>query len=50
MDKRVLAGVVLIAWAAALQAHIMWLQRQDDFKEKFGEGSTFSEEQTNENR
>jgi len=28
-------GAVLIAWAAGLQAHIMWVQRQDAFKEKF---------------
>ncbi|XP_022884316.1 uncharacterized protein LOC111401019 [Olea europaea var. sylvestris] len=27
----------LIAWAAALQGHIMWLQRQDSFKKKFGD-------------
>ncbi|XP_042512592.1 uncharacterized protein LOC122087505 [Macadamia integrifolia] len=26
----------LIAWAAALQGHMMWLQRQDSFKQKFG--------------
>ncbi|KAH7372396.1 hypothetical protein KP509_17G001600 [Ceratopteris richardii] len=36
MDKRMIAGTVIIIWAAALQAHMMWLQRQDSFKEKFG--------------
>jgi hypothetical protein len=37
MDKRAIVGAFLIAWAAALQGHIMWVQRQDAFKEKFAE-------------
>ncbi|KAH0925069.1 hypothetical protein HID58_017325 [Brassica napus] len=35
-DKRFWAASFLIAWAAGLQGHIMWLQRQDSFKQKFG--------------
>ncbi|KAG5557712.1 hypothetical protein RHGRI_007833 [Rhododendron griersonianum] len=34
-DKKFLFASFLIAWAAALQGHMMWLQRQDLFKEKF---------------
>ncbi|XP_058207056.1 uncharacterized protein LOC131320377 [Rhododendron vialii] len=34
-DKKFLFASFLIAWAAALQGHMMWLQRQDSFKEKF---------------
>jgi len=26
----------LVAWAAALQGHMMWMQRQEAFKHKFG--------------
>lgn len=36
MDKKAVMGAILIAWAAALQGHIIWVQRQDAFKEKFG--------------
>ncbi|KAJ6902065.1 hypothetical protein NC651_019747 [Populus alba x Populus x berolinensis] len=35
-DKRLWFASFLIAWAAALQGHMMWLQRQDSFKQKFG--------------
>ncbi|CAF1809035.1 unnamed protein product [Brassica oleracea var. botrytis] len=35
-DKRFWAASFLIAWAAGLQGHMMWLQRQDSFKQKFG--------------
>ncbi|CAI0411410.1 unnamed protein product [Linum tenue] len=35
-DKRFWVASFLIAWAAALQGHMMWLQRQDSFKQKFG--------------
>ncbi|KAI3871149.1 hypothetical protein MKW98_015049 [Papaver atlanticum] len=36
-DKRFWFSSILIAWAAGLQGHMMWLQRQDNFKKKFGE-------------
>nr|XP_043634852.1 uncharacterized protein LOC122605951 [Erigeron canadensis] len=35
-DKRFWFASFLIGWAAALQGHMMWLQRQDTFKQKFG--------------
>ncbi|KAG2730158.1 hypothetical protein I3843_01G274300 [Carya illinoinensis] len=35
-DKKFWLASFLIAWAAALQGHMMWLQRQDSFKQKFG--------------
>ncbi|XP_052203838.1 uncharacterized protein LOC127809155 [Diospyros lotus] len=35
-DKKLWFASFLIAWAAALQGHMMWLQRQDSFKQKFG--------------
>ncbi|KAH6769225.1 hexose transporter [Perilla frutescens var. hirtella] len=35
-DKRFWIASLLIAWAAGLQGHMMWVQRQDSFKQKFG--------------
>ncbi|XP_057522619.1 uncharacterized protein LOC130802627 [Amaranthus tricolor] len=35
-DKKVWFASFLITWAAALQGHMMWLQKQDSFKQKFG--------------
>ncbi|KAG5239810.1 hypothetical protein OIU76_013198 [Salix suchowensis] len=35
-DKKLWLASFLIAWAAGLQGHMMWLQRQDSFKQKFG--------------
>ncbi|KAK4371257.1 hypothetical protein RND71_010732 [Anisodus tanguticus] len=35
-DKKLWFASFLIIWAAGLQGHMMWLQRQDSFKEKFG--------------
>ncbi|XP_071705774.1 uncharacterized protein [Rutidosis leptorrhynchoides] len=35
-DKKFWIASFLVAWAAALQGHMMWLQRQDTFKQKFG--------------
>ncbi|XP_039047269.1 uncharacterized protein LOC120187677 [Hibiscus syriacus] len=32
-DKRFWIASFLIAWAAALQGHMMWMQRQDTFKQ-----------------
>ncbi|KAK7310421.1 hypothetical protein RJT34_07938 [Clitoria ternatea] len=34
-DKKFWIASFLIAWAGALQGHMMWLQRQDSFKQKF---------------
>ncbi|XP_039127968.1 uncharacterized protein LOC120264234 [Dioscorea cayenensis subsp. rotundata] len=36
-EKRFWFASVLIAWAAGLQGHMMWMQRQDSFKQKFGD-------------
>ncbi|RVX13883.1 uncharacterized protein LOC117928948 [Vitis riparia] len=36
-DKKFWVASFLVAWAAALQGHMMWLQRQDAFKQKFGD-------------
>ncbi|CAN0897278.1 hypothetical protein LINGRAHAP2_LOCUS19028 [Linum grandiflorum] len=35
-DKRFWFASALITWAAALQGHMMWLQKQESFKQKFG--------------
>ncbi|CAI9092466.1 OLC1v1027707C1 [Oldenlandia corymbosa var. corymbosa] len=35
-DKRFWIASFLIVWAAGLQGHMMCLQRQDAFKQKFG--------------
>ncbi|KAL6983291.1 hypothetical protein U1Q18_016679 [Sarracenia purpurea var. burkii] len=35
-DKRFWFASVLISWAAALQGHMIWLRKQDSFKQKFG--------------
>ncbi|CAO2196059.1 unnamed protein product, partial [Urochloa humidicola] len=35
-EKRFWVASFLVAWAAALQGHMMWMQRQDAFKHKFG--------------
>ncbi|KAL3650151.1 hypothetical protein CASFOL_006554 [Castilleja foliolosa] len=35
-DKRFWFASFIITWAAALQGHMMWIQRQDTFKHKFG--------------
>ncbi|XP_019263083.1 PREDICTED: uncharacterized protein LOC109240853 [Nicotiana attenuata] len=35
-DKKFWVASFLVVWAAALQGHMMWLQRQDSFKHKFG--------------
>ncbi|KAE7996828.1 hypothetical protein FH972_001517 [Carpinus fangiana] len=39
-DKKFWFASFLIAWAAALQGHMMWVQRQESFKQKFGNEST----------
>ncbi|KAG9150219.1 hypothetical protein Leryth_009786 [Lithospermum erythrorhizon] len=35
-DKRFWFASFLIVWAAGLQGHMMWLQKQEAFKQKFG--------------
>ncbi|RCV29261.1 hypothetical protein SETIT_5G469700v2 [Setaria italica] len=35
-EKRFWVASFLVGWAAALQGHMMWMQRQDAFKHKFG--------------
>ncbi|XP_010554593.1 PREDICTED: uncharacterized protein LOC104824262 [Tarenaya hassleriana] len=35
-DKKFWFASLLIVWAAGLQGHMMWLQKQDSFKQKFG--------------
>ncbi|OVA03540.1 hypothetical protein BVC80_1651g45 [Macleaya cordata] len=35
-DKKFWFASFLIAWAAGLQGHMMWLQKQEAFKQKFG--------------
>ncbi|RZC83860.1 hypothetical protein C5167_046643 [Papaver somniferum] len=46
-DKRFWFSSILIAWAAGLQGHMMWLQRQDNFKKKFGEQNQNVDEDNN---
>ncbi|XP_010669831.2 uncharacterized protein LOC104886964, partial [Beta vulgaris subsp. vulgaris] len=36
-DKKFWVASFLIAWAAGLQGHMMWLQKQESFKQKFGD-------------
>ncbi|RZC76111.1 hypothetical protein C5167_000226 [Papaver somniferum] len=50
-DKRFWFSSILIAWAAGLQGHMMWLQRQDNFKKKFGEqNQNVDEDNDNDNQ
>ncbi|XP_068644628.1 uncharacterized protein [Aristolochia californica] len=35
-DKKFWFASFLVAWAAALQVHMSWVQKQESFKEKFG--------------
>ncbi|KAI3991523.1 hypothetical protein MKX01_017142 [Papaver californicum] len=46
-DKRFWFSSILIAWAAGLQGHMMWLQRQDNFNKKFGEKNQNDDEMNN---
>ncbi|XP_074574856.1 uncharacterized protein LOC141831398 [Curcuma longa] len=36
-DKKIWAASLIVVWAVALQGHMMWMQRQDAFKHKFGD-------------
>ncbi|RYQ93323.1 hypothetical protein HN51_056509 [Arachis hypogaea] len=36
-DKKFWLASLIIVWAAGLQGHMMWLQRQESFKHKFGD-------------
>ncbi|RWW01614.1 hypothetical protein BHE74_00053348 [Ensete ventricosum] len=38
-EKKFWVASFIVAWAAALQAHMLWMQRQDSFKQKFGDSS-----------
>ncbi|XP_051116184.1 uncharacterized protein LOC127241285 [Andrographis paniculata] len=50
-DKRFWFASALIVWAAALQGHMMWMQKQDSFKEKFRYlNSETSSDETSEGR
>ncbi|XP_021295922.1 uncharacterized protein LOC110425352 [Herrania umbratica] len=44
-DKKFWFASFLIAWAAALQGHMMWMQRQDSFKQKFGTLNEFNDDE-----
>ncbi|XP_057866260.1 uncharacterized protein LOC131073779 [Cryptomeria japonica] len=46
-DKRFWFASFLITWAAALQAHMMWLRRQESFQEKFGTTKKKTQEVSN---
>uniref|UniRef100_A0A7N0TAE8 Uncharacterized protein n=1 Tax=Kalanchoe fedtschenkoi TaxID=63787 RepID=A0A7N0TAE8_KALFE len=35
-EKKFWFASILVVWAAGLQGQMMWLQRQDAFKQKFG--------------
>ncbi|KAL4189034.1 hypothetical protein AMTRI_Chr08g163500 [Amborella trichopoda] len=45
-DKKFWFASFLVAWAAALQAHMAWLQKQDSFKAKFGDLNQKEDDQT----
>ncbi|XP_020276238.1 uncharacterized protein LOC109850605 [Asparagus officinalis] len=36
-EKKFWFASVLVVWAAALQGHMMWIKKQDAFKQKFGD-------------
>ncbi|MCL7045134.1 hypothetical protein MKW94_018814 [Papaver nudicaule] len=46
-DKRFWFSSILIAWAAGLQGHMMWLQRQENFKKKFGDQNQNDDDSSN---
>ncbi|KAK8953399.1 hypothetical protein KSP40_PGU013168 [Platanthera guangdongensis] len=35
-EKKFWIASFLVVWAAALQGHMMWMKKQDAFKQKFG--------------
>ncbi|CAM8948947.1 hypothetical protein QQ045_016655 [Rhodiola kirilowii] len=35
-EKKFWFASILVVWAAGLQGQMMWLKRQDAFKQKFG--------------
>uniref|UniRef100_J3L8D4 Uncharacterized protein n=1 Tax=Oryza brachyantha TaxID=4533 RepID=J3L8D4_ORYBR len=42
-EKRFWIASFLVAWAAALQGHMMWMQRQDAFKQKFSKDDEYDD-------
>ncbi|XP_078446117.1 hexose transporter [Wolffia australiana] len=38
----------LVVWAASLQGHMMWMRKQDAFKEKFGNSPNQEDESAQE--
>ncbi|KMZ74512.1 hypothetical protein ZOSMA_127G00330 [Zostera marina] len=36
-QKKFWMASFLVAWAAGLQCHMMWIQKQEAFKDKFGD-------------
>lgn len=36
-EKKFWFASILVVWAAALQGHMMWMKKQDAFKQKFGD-------------
>ncbi|BAD87840.1 unknown protein [Oryza sativa Japonica Group] len=43
-EKRFWVASFLLVWAAALQGHMMWMQRQDAFKQKFPSNSNHDDD------
>ncbi|OAY68491.1 hypothetical protein ACMD2_08529 [Ananas comosus] len=43
-ERRFWIASFLVVWAAALQGHMMWMQKQDAFKQKFGDLSEEKDE------
>ncbi|XP_020585500.1 uncharacterized protein LOC110028111 [Phalaenopsis equestris] len=35
-EKKFWIASFIVVWAAALQGHMMWMQKQDAFQKKFG--------------
>ncbi|PKU61800.1 uncharacterized protein LOC110103691 [Dendrobium catenatum] len=44
-EKKFWIASFIVVWAAALQGHMMWMQKQDAFKHKFGDLSGNKEEE-----
>ncbi|XP_072960025.1 uncharacterized protein [Typha angustifolia] len=38
-EKKFWFASILVIWAAALQGHMMWMQKQDAFQQKFGDAN-----------
>ncbi|KAH0469315.1 hypothetical protein IEQ34_002547 [Dendrobium chrysotoxum] len=44
-EKKFWIASFIVVWAAALQGHMMWMQKQDAFKYKFGDLNENKEEE-----